>query len=223
MGRKRLPMVLEKDELGTLLAIPNVRCPTGLRNRSLMEAMYRAGLRISEVVSLRPSDVRLGASVLEVKRAKGNRDRNVPIDQETVDWLRRWKAKRPKGARTFFCTLDGGKLSARYLQVAIKRMAVRALGEERGSLVTPHVLRHCYATYLLNDGFTIREVQELLGHANVATTQIYTHVRPKDLAEKIQGRTQRTDTQKRARELAEKLSALPEDVRTTLAELLTGS
>ena len=212
-------MVLEKAEVEAVLGQPNTRCPTGLRNRAILEVMYRGGLRLSEVVNLRPRDVRWESSGLEVRKGKGAKDRNVPVDSETVGWLRAWETLRPKGKR-FFCTLKGGELSGRYLQEMVKRLAVKALGDDRGKRVTPHVLRHTYATELLNGGFTIREVQDLLGHSSVQTTQIYTHVRPGDLAAKIQARAGQSEAEKEASELVRKLAALPAEVRAALADLL---
>lgn len=180
--------------------------------------MYRAGLRVSEVVNLRPGDIRWRDGILEIQRGKGRKDRNVPVDQETLGWLQAWDAKRPK-SRHFFSTLKSRALSARYLQQMVKRLAHRA-GLARADRITPHVLRHSYATELLNGGFTIREVQQLLGHASVATTQVYLHVRPDDLAAKIRKRMQTTDARKQAAKLAEKLAALPHEARAALSELL---
>ena len=185
---KTLPHVLDRGEAEALLRQPNTRCPTGLRNRAMLELMYRAGLRVSEVVNLRPSDVRWQSRLVEVRNGKGNKDRAVPVDEATVGWLQAWSARRPPRGHRFFCTLHGGSLSTRYVQAAVKRYAVRALGAERARAVSPHVLRHTYATELLDEGFTIREVQALLGHANVGTTQIYTHVRPSEIARKFNGR-----------------------------------
>jgi integrase/recombinase XerD len=176
MTPKKLPIVLERGEVEKLLAAPNTGCPTGLRNRAILEVMYRAGLRVSEVVGLRTSDIRWESATLEVHNGKGGRDRNVPVDQETGGWLRAWEAKKPKG-RYFFCTLKGGKLS-------------------------------------------VREVQELLGHANIQTTQIYTHVRPNDVAAKIGKRGISREARKQAEALAEKIAALPEEARIALADLL---
>jgi len=147
MTPKKLPIVLERGEVEKLLAAPNTGCPTGLRNRAILEVMYRAGLRVSEVVGLRTSDIRWESATLEVHNGKGGRDRNVPVDQETGGWLRAWEAKKPKG-RYFFCTLKGGKLSVRYIQAMVKRLAYRA-ELERAEAVTPHTLRHSYATELL--------------------------------------------------------------------------
>ena len=208
--QKPLPIALEPAEVEALLAVPNTRCPTGLRNRAILASMYGAGLRVSEVVSLRRGDIRWAEGMVEVHRGKGGRDRNVPITSETLAWFRAWDGKRSR-SRWFFCTLQGKRLTARYLQQLVKRLARKA-GLERWEKVTPHVLRHTYATDLLDRGFTIRDVQVLLGHSNVNTTQVYTHVRPKDLAAKIQA-PQEPD-------LIEKLRALPEDAKKALAELL---
>lgn len=215
---RHLPTVLTKDEAAALLAQTNTSCPTGLRNRALLELLYRAGLRNGEARHLCPGHIRWAEGIVEVRRGKGDKDRMVPVDQEVLGWLRAWQAKRPPG-RYFFCTLKGGPLSARYLQQLVRRLASRA-GIERA--VTPHTLRHSYATSLLNDGFNIREVQELLGHADLSTTQIYTHVSPADLAAKIQRR--RGDGQKRERTeaLVARLLELPEDALAALVEALAG-
>jgi len=215
---RRLPMVLEKGEAEALLAATNTRCKTGLRNRAILEVMYRAGLRVSEVVRLRPSDIRWQDGMLEIRNSKGGTDRNVPVDQATLGWLEAWDGKRLRSGH-FFSTLRGGQLSPRYLQQMVKRLAERA-GVENAKRVTPHVLRHTYATELLNGGFTIREVQELLGHANVQTTQLYTHVRPQELALKIRQRGAAGEERAQAEALAERIAALPDEARAALLELL---
>lgn len=180
---KRLPIALNRDEVRLLLAQPNVQCPTGLRNRAMLELMYGAGLRNSEARKLSPVDIRWYDGMVDVRNGKGNKDRAMPVPADTLAWLEAWRDQRPAGQR-FFCTLAGGELSARYLQAMVKRLARRAglAGAER---VTPHVLRHSYATHLLDAGFNIRKVQDLLGHSDVKTTEIYTHVNPVDLAEEI--------------------------------------
>jgi len=217
---KRLPTVLEPAEARALLDQPNVNCPTGLRNRALLEVMYRAGLRNAEARHLRPGDIRWSTGMIEVRDGKGGKDRTVPVDGETLARLKAWQAIRPAG-RYFFNTLKGGELSPRYLQALMKRLAAKA-GIEQAERVTPHVLRHSYATHLLNDGFTIREVQTLLGHSSVQTTQIYTHVSPKDLAAKIQKRSGNGDQRDRVKLLTEKLLALPPDALEALTEALNG-
>lgn len=219
MGRKKLPVVLDKEEAEAILAQPNTGCSTGLRNRAILEVMYRAGLRVSEVIYFRPGDIRWGSGILEIRGGKGGKDRNVPVDSETLGWLRAWQGQRPTRRQRFFTTLKGGSLSARYLQQMVKRIASKA-GIDRADQVTPHVFRHTYATELLNDNFNIREVQDLLGHSSVSTTQIYTHVDPRALAEKIQLRTDNNETDRVVQDLATKLAELPVDARRTLADVL---
>ena len=219
MSRKKLPVVLEKEEAEAILAQPNTGCPTGLRNRAILELMYRAGLRVSEVINLKPGDIRWGVGILEVRSGKGGKDRNVPVDSETLGWLRAWQGQRPGRRQRFFTTLQGKPLSARYLQQLVKRLAHKA-GLERADQITPHVFRHSYATGLLNDGFTIREVQTLLGHSNVSTTQIYTHISPQVLTEKIQGRRVNGEDNQQLQVIAKRLSELPTEARSTLISLI---
>ena len=219
MSGKKLPVVLEKEEAEAILAQPNTGCPTGLRNRTILEVMYRAGLRVSEVINLKPGNIRWGSGILEIRGGKGGKDRNVPVDSETLGWLRAWQGQRPGRRQRFFTTLQGKPLSARYLQQMVKRLAHKA-EIERADQVTPHTFRHSYATELLNGDFTIREVQQLLGHSNVSTTQIYTHVEPRVLTAKIQERRINGETNQQIQELAKKLCELPAETRSLLISLL---
>lgn len=182
---RRLPEVLTAEEVKALLEQPNRRCPTGLRNYTMMLVMYRAGLRVSEVLNLQPRDVDWKAGDVRVNEGKGKKDRVVPLEPWVLDALRAWQEKRPV-SRWFFSTLDGQQLDDRYVRAMVKRLAKKA-GIQKD--VHPHMLRHTYATQLLNEGLSIREVQELLGHADVSTTMIYTHVNPVDLRRKIRART----------------------------------
>jgi len=222
MSRKKLPVVLEKEEAEAILTQPNTGCPTGLRNRAILEVMYRAGLRVSEIINLKPGDIRWSSGILEVRSGKGGKDRNVPVDSETLGWLRAWQGQRLSRRLRFFTTLQGKPLSSRYLQQMVKRLAHKA-GLERAEQVTPHVFRHTYATELLNGDFTIREVQTLLGHSNVSTTQIYTHVEPRALSAKIQSRRVNGEVNQQIQELAMKLHELPAETRATLMSLLQSS
>jgi site-specific recombinase XerD len=218
--RKRLPVVLDQSEVERVLKVPNIKCPTGLRNRAVLELMAGGGLRVSEVVQLKPSGIRWDSGIIEVHNGKGGRDRNVPVTSDTLGWLQAWGNRRPQGKR-FFCTLHGTPLSTRYLQAAVKRIARRA-GIENAERVSPHTLRHTYATRMLDQGFTIREVQELLGHSSVSTTMIYTHVRPKELASKIQKGVFVTNAAAPDwSDLARKLQALPDEARRLLVQVLS--
>jgi integrase/recombinase XerD len=217
--RKRLPFVLDQAEVEKMLRRPNIKCPTGLRNRAILEIMAGAGLRVSEVVQLKPGEIRWDTGIIEVHDGKGGRDRNVPVTSETLGWLRAWQGKRPQ-ARRFFCTLRGTPVSTRYLQAAVKRIARKA-GVENAERVSPHTLRHTYATQKLEAGFNLREVQELLGHSSVTTTQVYTHVRPRELAAKVQHGVFVTNAAGPDwSDLARKLQALPDEARRALVEVL---
>jgi site-specific recombinase XerD len=173
--KRKLPKILTRDEARALLAAPNVRYPTGLRNRCMLELMYRAGLRVSEVCALKPRDVDLAKGTIRIHDGKGG-DGTAYFDAETLRLLiDQWKGRRrtlPK-SDFLFCTLVGGKVSTRYMQQMTGRMAKRAGITAR---CTPHTLRHTFATELLDEGANIRQVQEALRHSDVSTTMIYTHV-----------------------------------------------
>ncbi len=138
-----------------------------------MRLMYRAGLRCAEALALEPRDVVLARNEIRVNAGKGDKDRVVWVDEATAELLHRWKDVRPRGARTFFCTLKGAPLRDR---------DVRAMMQRRGRKVGiaipvhPHLLRHTFASEYLEDGGTQTELQALLGHSDPRTTAIYTHM-----------------------------------------------
>ena len=177
MARKKLPTVLEPEEAQNLLKQPNKRYPTGLRNKAMLSLMLHCGLRVSEVVNLRPGSINLTKGKLRVESGKGNKDRDLAIPEYLTDLLDSWRKKRPESS-FFFSTLKGKKLSIRYLQQMVKRYARKAGINKR---ISPHTLRHTYATHLLEAGENIRKIQELLGHSNLSTTQIYTSVSTEEL------------------------------------------
>jgi site-specific recombinase XerD len=148
-----------------------------------METMYRAGLRVGEVVALEPKHVRIAEGIIEVRHSKRDKSRNIPIGPRLAEWLTKWAARRPADAKWFFCTLQGGQLSRSYLCEMTKREA-EAAGLDRDQ-VSPHVFRHVFATERVADGFGIHEVARLLGHASIATTEVYLYVRQGDLAAKM--------------------------------------
>jgi integrase/recombinase XerD len=185
---KRLPEILTKEEARQLLAQPNRRYPTGLRNYTMMAVMYRAGLRVSEVLALEPSHIDAKRLHIRVVGGKGDKDRTIPVEPWLIEAIARWQEVRkglPGNSRAVFVTLKGESLDDRYVRAMVKREAV-ATGITKD--IHPHTLRHSYASELLEDGLTIREVQDLLGHADVSTTMIYTHVNPVHMAEKIRRR-----------------------------------
>jgi len=174
----RVPKVLSEAQVEALLGAPDTGTPLGLRDRTMLELMYASGLRVSELVGLKTVQLGLAEGVLRVS-GKGARERLVPFGEEAHGWLTRWLAEgRPVllGARrsdALFVTRRAGAMTRQMFWKLIKHYAVRA-----GVTVplSPHTLRHAFATHLLNHGADLRAVQMLLGHADIATTTIYTHV-----------------------------------------------
>jgi integrase/recombinase XerD len=175
---RRLPHVLTRDEVNRLLAEADSTEPAGRRDRALLETMYACGLRASETIGLELADLDLEEQVLRAK-GKGSKERVVPIGRQAVQALRLYLTNgRPHivGARPeshVFVNFRGGPLTRQGLYKIVRRHAMRAGLEDR---MSPHTLRHTFATHLLAGGCDLRSVQEMLGHADVATTQLYTHL-----------------------------------------------
>jgi integrase/recombinase XerC len=178
---QRLPHYLELDEIQRLLATPDRNDPLGCRDAAILEVLYAAGVRVSELVALNLSHLRLEAGEMRVW-GKGAKERvaliGAPARQALAAYLSRARpalAARSKGpvSPALFLNHNGGRLSARAVQQMLDETA-RAAGIQRR--VTPHMLRHSFATHLLEGGANLRVVQELLGHASLSATQIYTHV-----------------------------------------------
>jgi site-specific recombinase XerD len=177
---RHLPKRLSREEAAALLAQPNRRYPTGLRDRALIRIFYRGGLRCSEALDLAPRDVQLARHELRVN-GKGDKDRVVWVDDTTAEILDAWKAVRPRSA-FFFCTLKGGRLDDSAVRHMMARRGRKAGIEIR---VHPHMLRHSYATELLEDGIPLPHVQRLLGHEDLETTAIYLHLVDEELRERL--------------------------------------
>ena len=176
---RQLPKSLSEKQIESLLAAPAIETSLGLRDRAMLETLYATGLRVSELTGLTLGQVGLDAGVVRVI-GKGNKERLVPLGDEAVEWIKRYLAKaRPELAGTakrqhMFLTRRHEPLTRQAFWALIKRYAVRA-GIAANAL-SPHVLRHAFATHLLNHGADLRVVQLLLGHADITTTTIYTHV-----------------------------------------------
>jgi integrase/recombinase XerD len=175
---QRLPQVLSRDEVARLLAAPKGTDPTALRDRALLELMYACGLRASEATDLQVSDVDLRAGVLRT-RGKGAKERLVPVGREAIAALQAYLVRaRPalvglREERHLFVNARGSGLTRQGLYKIVQRHA-RAVGLD--ARMSPHTLRHTFATHLLAGGCDLRSLQEMLGHADIATTQIYTHL-----------------------------------------------
>jgi integrase/recombinase XerD len=177
-ARGRLPKVLSRDEVASLLAQPRGNSPAALRDRALLETMYACGLRASEAISLELSELDLEAGILRA-HGKGSKERIVPVGSKAIETLQAYLARsRPRlvGLRDeqrVFVNLRGGGLSRQGLYKIVQRHARSAGLEQR---MSPHTLRHTFATHLLAGGCDLRSLQEMLGHADIGTTQIYTHL-----------------------------------------------
>lgn len=177
-ARRSLPSCLSTEEVERLLAAPDPSTTAGMRDRALLEVLYSAGTRAAETVGLDRGDLDLAGGIARV-RGKGRKERLAPLGRYAVDALRAMLADagrpRPKQAalHAVFLNARGGRLTTRSLQRIVERHLLAA-GIHRPA--TPHTLRHSFATHLLDRGADLRAVQELLGHAHLVTTQIYTHV-----------------------------------------------
>ncbi len=173
-----LPRFLTLEEVDRLIAQPDVTTPLGLRDRALLELLYATGLRVSELVGLRAADLNLDAGYL-VCTGKGSKQRLVPLGEQAADWVTRYQRDarpqlvRKRSAARLFVNARGGALSRVGFWKNLKRYGQQA-GLRRD--LSPHVLRHSFATHLLDRGADLRAIQMMLGHADLSTTQIYTHV-----------------------------------------------
>ena len=173
--RRLLPRFLTVDDAFRLMDAPDGDAGAALRDRAILEVLYGAGLRVSEVCGLDADDVRREAdlAMLRVRHGKGNKERIVPLGSRGLAALDAWLARRPAGGGALFLNHRGGRLTTR--SVARMVAAFSALHSTTGR-VSPHALRHSFATHLLDSGCDLRSIQEMLGHANLSTTQRYTHV-----------------------------------------------
>jgi integrase/recombinase XerD len=177
---KKLPEFLTDDELDSLLAQPNRRCPTGLRNACIMYLMSYAGLREAEALSLKVRDINWQSGKFSVRGGKGGKDRTLQLRPDTLALLEKWRTTRPIQTALLFTTLEGKPINARYIRTMVKREASQA-GISKD--VHPHMLRHTFATKIYRQTKDIRLTQKALGHADLSTTMIYTHVIDDDLDE----------------------------------------
>jgi len=233
-NNNKLPKTLTRAEAQALIRAISTRSITGRRNRALVLVLYRLGLRVGEALALQRKDVDLEQGTVHVWQGKGSKDRTVYVDALMAEVLRGWLAEpRLHQNGLVFATVTkegrsaGGHLTQpgkpllpSYVRSMLNRLAKRA-GIEKA--VHPHMLRHTFATELLEDGLNVRQVQALLGHSNLNTTQIYTHVYDGDLADRIRSRGAILveEPSAGAEGLVAQLLALPAETRARLAALLS--
>ena len=178
----RVPKVLSEAQVDVLLAAPDIQTPLGVRDRTMLELLYASGLRVSELVGLKVYQVALQEGVLNVL-GKGQKERLVPFGEVAGDWLQRYLGEaralilKGQSQEALFVTQRGSRVGQAMSRVMFWSLIKRyALSADIKSPISPHTLRHAFATHLLNHGADLRAVQMLLGHADISTTTIYTHV-----------------------------------------------
>ena len=186
--KRKLPRVLSVDEVDRLMEEPNVIMPLGIRDRAMMELMYGTGVRVSELLSLQVEDINLTAGFLRCF-GKGRKERIIPVNQTAIDWVQRYLARsrnllvKANSEKNLFLNSRGSRLSRQgFFKILVGYVQSADIHKD----VTPHTLRHSFATHLLENGADLRAVQEMLGHADISTTQIYTHLTRSRLREVYQ-------------------------------------
>lgn len=184
---RHLPEVLSVEEIDAMIEQIDLSSPQGHRNRAIIEMLYGSGLRVSELTDLKLSDIYLDEGYMLIK-GKGSKQRLVPISPESDKWFRYWLQDRchldikPKAGDIAFLNRNGGQLTRMMIFTIIRRLA-EAAGIKK--TISPHTLRHSFATHLLQNGADLRIIQQLLGHEDITTTEIYTHVDIHDLRRAI--------------------------------------
>ena len=179
-GAKKLPVCISIEEVEALLEQPDLTKPEGQRDRAMLEVMYSSGLRISELLNLRMNQINFDRGMVKII-GKGNKERVVPIGDYALEYLNKYindgRRKNPRRNSDFlFLNRYGEPVSRVYFFLQVKKYAQQAGIKVE---ISPHILRHCFATHMLENGAELRAVQEMLGHANIATTQIYTNISSK--------------------------------------------
>lgn len=191
-----LPRFLNNTEIDLLLAAPDVSSESGLRKRAILELMYACGLRVSELVGLKLSNIDIDAGILTTT-GKGNKTRRVPVGSSAIEWVKSYLALRRKHENieidNLFVTTNGQVMTRQAIHAFIKEYAEKC-GLEG---VSPHTLRHSFATHLVQNNADIRSVQQMLGHADISTTQIYTHITSAQLKKNYERFHPRASAEKR--------------------------
>ncbi len=182
---RNLPVILSFEEVERLLDAPDVTNESGSRDKAMLETMYATGLRVSELCALTLSQINVENRLITIKKGKGNKQRTVPISPFALEWLQSYihnfrSKNKGRKKKEVFLNLRGEPISRNYFFMQVKKYAAQA-GID--TVVSPHTLRHCFATHLLENGAELRAVQEMLGHAHLSTTQIYTHVSTRRILE----------------------------------------
>ncbi|MAR99801.1 MAG: site-specific tyrosine recombinase XerD [Nitrosomonadales bacterium] len=175
---KSLPKSLSEEDIESLLSAPNLETSSGLRDKAMLELLYACGLRVSELVNILLTELSLTEGVVRIT-GKGNKTRLVPMGEEAVDWIKKYinesrkNILKKQSSKYLFITIRGKAMTRQAFWYLVKRYSILV---KINKPLSPHILRHAFATHLINHGADLRVVQMLLGHSDISTTQIYTHV-----------------------------------------------
>jgi len=189
--RRKIPVTLSAEEINKIIAQPNKRVPTGLRNKAILSFIWDSGARVSDITNLKPGNINIGKREVIIKDGKGGIDRNLSFSEYTAELLKKYKEARPKGDY-FFCTLKGNKLDRVDLYNMVRRYAKRAGIDKKIGL---HTLRHSFALKFYKDsGHDLIRLQKILGHKSLTTTQIYCYIDNSDVREGLEAYYNKRDS-----------------------------
>ena len=207
--RRKIPVTLTEEEIKKLIAQPNKNVPTGLRNKAILSFIWDSGARVGDVINLKPVNINIGKREVIIKYGKGGIDRNIGFSESTGELLKKYKEARPKG-EYFFCTLGGKKLDRVYLYSMIRRYAKRIGIDKKIGL---HTLRHSFALKFYKDsGHDLINLQKILGHKNINTTEIYCYMDNSDIKEGLEAYYNKRDHAK-DKNIKDRITALEEEIK----------
>ena len=213
--RRKIPVTLTAEEVGKIIAQPNKRVPTGLRNKVILSFIWDSGARVSDLINLRPGNLNIAKKEVLIKDGKGGVDRSLSFSEYRGELLKKYKEARPKGDY-FFCTLEGKKLDRVYLYAMIRRYAARIGITKKIGL---HTLRHSFALKFYKDsGHDLIRLQKILGHKNINTTEIYCYMDSTDVKEGLQAYYNKRDHSK-DKNIENRIKVLEEEIQSLKASM----
>jgi len=212
--RRKIPVTLTAEEVGKIIAQPNKRVPTGLRNKAILSFIWDSGARVSDLINLRPGNLNIAKKEVIIKGGKGGVDRNLSFSDYTGELLKKYKEARPKG-NYFFCTLQGNKLDRVYLYSMIGRYAKRADIDKKVGL---HTLRHSFALkFYKESNHDLIRLQKILGHKNINTTEIYCYMDSTDVKKGLEAYYNKRDS--KDKNIGDRIKALEEEIQSLKADM----
>ena len=209
--RRKIPTTLTAGEVRKIIDQPNKRCPTGLRNKTILSLVWDSGARVSDITNLKPGNLNISKKEIIIKKGKGGVDRILSFSEYTQDLLKKYKADRPKG-EYFFCTLKGNKLDRVYLYSMVRRYAKRVGITKK---VGMHTLRHSFAlNFYKNSNHDLIRLQKILGHKDIRNTQIYCYIDSTDVKEGLNNfYTKRDGDELKPKTLEERIETLEKELQ----------